>query len=337
MGVTKRTRGSRSRLRTSGRCCSQLGFSVAFFQPLACVSSYCVLRSSVFCAGRSRVVEVSRSSGGEAKGDGTTTLGSSAFDVCSSYVDFSSKLGPRTVREPSASTTALDTVCSTSRVRSCSAQRAGWRCGARVARCSASGLDAWQIARGVRITFGRRTAVSAHPDEGLHPFRTDAPVRKRYDRGHKRGLDDVAGDQHALKFLQYAKFARTSYSPMCARLKWWRDRCAARQSLQCNSRLVNGRYRSAAAYFQVIKRMHVASGHKWTQQHVLLAKDAERAAKRGQGPARQAQPLLVEEIVRAEASIMARVGWPRAPVLSSSSPSLGSYESSRQVLQWSRM
>ena len=71
--------------------------------------------------------------------------------------------------------------------------------------------------------------------------------------------------------------------------------------------LVKGRYRSAAAYFQAIKRMHV-------QQHVLVAKDVERAAKRGQGRSRQAQPLPVEEIVRAEASMRARAGWPRAPI-----------------------
>ena len=159
---------------------------------------------------------------------------------------FHPSLGLRTVREPSESTTALDTVCWTSRVRSCSAQCAGWRCEARVARCSASRFDAWQIARGVRITFGRRTTVSSScartPMKASTRSCTDAPVRKRYDRGHKRGLDDVAGDQHALKFLQACQVCTHVIQP---------DVCAVEvvagplrspglvtplQSLQCNSR-----------------------------------------------------------------------------------------------------
>ena len=134
----------------------------------------------------------------------------------------------------------------------------------------------------------------------VHPFSASAPVRRPYARGDRQGLDEVKGDLMAVRISAERKFAKTSMGPQVARVRWWCDRCRARGwkpapvstsqlEIVC-ALLTKGQYRSADSYVNTIKRMHILAGGKWTDQHVLVARDSSRAAKRGQGLAKQVQP-----------------------------------------------
>ena len=79
--------------------------------------------------------------------------------------------------------------------------------------------------------------------------------------------------------------------------------------------LIKGQHRSVDSYISTTKRMHILAGGKWTDQHILVARDSLRAAKRGQGPAKQEQPLPSEEIVSLTATVAPRPEWLSVAIL----------------------
>ena len=115
--------------------------------------------------------------------------------------------------------------------------------------------------------------------------------------------------------------------PQIARVKWWCDRCRAQGwkpapilHIPVGDRLcllIKGQYRAVDSYISTTKRMHILAGDKWTDQHILVARDSLRVAKRGQGPAKQEQPLPSEEIVSLTATVAPR---PRMAFGASSHP-----------------
>ena len=136
--------------------------------------------------------------------------------------------------------------------------------------------------------------------------REDVPTVLNYSRGSTADLDEVREDSKAVKVLRAAKFAKSARSSYRARLKWWEDRCKIRGwnprevtplKLEVAAALLKkGKYRSASLYLSSIKRQYVEAGGAWTDQHQLVIADGIRAVQRGQGPAKQADPLPLEAI-----------------------------------------
>ena len=77
--------------------------------------------------------------------------------------------------------------------------------------------------------------------------------------------------------------------------------------------LRTGGYRSSKIYLSAIKRMHITAGFVWSDLHVQTMADARRACERGLGPAEQADPLPIDDIVEvAKQELMGtiRPTWP---------------------------
>ena len=178
-----------------------------------------------------------------------------------------------------------------------------------------------------RLAFDDASADEQELPSEVHPVRRLAPVRKKYTRGSRRTLDRCGGDVEAIRKLRDAKMATTLRAPMSSRLRWWRGRCLARgikplpdtpAKLElAYALLLRGGYRFAAAYISAVKRSHVAN-FEWTAQHVLVNADAKRAISRGQGPALQADPIPIEDIVEKvseeQVAVVRNSNWPVEPI-----------------------
>ena len=70
-------------------------------------------------------------------------------------------------------------------------------------------------------------SVSENEDD-LHPYRDEAPIRRRYTRGSADGIDDKLADEKAVKVLRSKVYARTSKKSQATWRKWWPRRAAAR-------------------------------------------------------------------------------------------------------------
>eukprot|EP00971_Amphidinium_carterae_P057387 1134675-Amphidinium_carterae.1 len=64
--------------------------------------------------------------------------------------------------------------------------------------------------------------------------------------------------------------------------------------------LKNAGFRSVAVYIGMLKDMHVAKGHAWTDELTRAARLARRSAERGIGPARQSAPLPLQLLADVE-------------------------------------
>ena len=147
-------------------------------------------------------------------------------------------------------------------------------------------------------------------------------------RSTKADLDTLADDAEALHKLDQAKLAKGSKDGFESRLGWWKKRCRVRRvcclpftvpKLELAAALLRkGGYRSGHLYLSAIKKAHVVAGFDWSAQHAQALADANRALKRGLGPAKQAQPLPTASLASAEGveklAAAAKQRWPAAGV-----------------------
>lgn len=148
------------------------------------------------------------------------------------------------------------------------------------------------------------SSVSDRGGAGRHPFRKRAPVRKKYTRGSKEGVDNTEEDVVAKKRLRACVFAATSRKFRVAWKKWWPMRAAARglapypltaAKLELGAALLlKGGYRSAPNYLGAMKRGHLERSYEWTPFLQLKMADCSRAARRGKGPDRRADVLPLD-------------------------------------------
>ena len=146
--------------------------------------------------------------------------------------------------------------------------------------------------------------------------REDVPTVLNYSRGSTAGLDEVREDSKAVKVLRAAKFEKSARSSCRARLKWWEDRCKIRgwnprkvtpSKLEVAAALLKkGKYRSASLYLE--------AGGAWADPHRLVVADGTRAFERGQGPAKQADPLPLEAIAAKGPPPFIKEYWPAVGV-----------------------
>ena len=81
--------------------------------------------------------------------------------------------------------------------------------------------------------------------------------------------------------------------------------------------LGRGQYRSAPAYVEAVKRLHISAGFPWTDLQVHIGRDAVRTVSRGQGPAKQVEQLPLELIVERASEITSKEfdpTWPIEPI-----------------------
>ena len=135
--------------------------------------------------------------------------------------------------------------------------------------------------------------------------RADTPVVQAYTRGNKKLLFDLASNASArqrcaseLEDLAYTSKAQETRE---SRLRLWDDLATRAQleTTQFNVTLVytlmgllkKAGYRSAAQYLHVARQRHVSDGGIVSPRTSMACARAERAARRGRGPGKQAQPL----------------------------------------------
>ena len=138
--------------------------------------------------------------------------------------------------------------------------------------------------------------------------RDDTPLVLPYSRGNKKLLMQMAQDP-AIRQACANEIAELAYTSKArdmreSRLKLW-DEVSARAQLDsavfCVAQIYTvmgllrrAGYRSASQYLHVAKQRHISNGGKISPRSSLACARCERAAKRGRGPSKQAQPLPLE-------------------------------------------
>ena len=161
----------------------------------------------------------------------------------------------------------------------------------------------------------------------LWPVRKDAPMVNPRKRGSARDLDNAAEDDEAIMELRKARLANSTRQAEKYRVRWWKTRCSRRflpstpvtvwRVELAGALLKKGGYRSARSYLSTIKRLHIEAGHQWTDQHALAMSDARKACERGMGPADQADPLPLDDILAHDVEALGELAagkdmWPAA-------------------------
>ena len=177
-------------------------------------------------------------------------------------------------------------------------------------------------ATAVELAVGSTDVVVADPVVVPRPSR-DFPVVAPRVRGSAPGPGEQLPDE--MKSLHLAKYeedkmAATAVVPRASQvatwgrfLALWHDEVVPSVPVEPKDIayvgcLMKARgYRSFSNYVAAMKIEHVRAGFCWTAQHDLEATQGTRSVTRGQGPPRQAAPLIVDDVLAVDAEQLAAV------------------------------